>query len=291
MPITAKQLEQRRKVLGASDIPKILGVDPFGTAHDVYLEKIGQGKPFPGNIHTMLGNYLEPGLLKMTADRLGHKIKMNQRRKKGLFAASHDALVVDLPLGYEAKTTRMADNWGEEGTDEVPEHVLIQAHAQMMCGGLDAVYVPALVLGQYRLYRIDRYPDLVDYIEEEGTRFWKDHVKKQVPPDVPPGKGIMLELQRQAGKVAPVDEQAYEAWLRLKEQKKQVEELLEQTQSMLVEQLGDAEIGECSKGLLTYKKQSRRNFDSKRLRMEKPEVAEEYESVSEFYVMRPAKAK
>jgi putative phage-type endonuclease len=52
--------EHRREGIGSSDAPIILGVSPFKTPHQLYLEKIGRAKSDVSNWATERGNRLEP---------------------------------------------------------------------------------------------------------------------------------------------------------------------------------------------------------------------------------------
>ena len=288
MPITAEQKEERKNFIGASDVPMILGVSPWGNALRVYKEKLGLVPSFKGNTRTRLGELLEEGLLQLTSEELGYPILPNQRRVKGIFAANNDGLVDGLPIGVEVKTTTEEKDWGEEYTDEVPMHVLMQTQAQAYCGDLDVVYVPALVAGRFRLYRVEREDSLIDEIVARGTQFWEEHVLKQVPPE---GTDTFdtLEVARQAGKVAPIKAEDYLLLQELKAQEKEVKDAIESVKESIIQQMGDAEIAECEHGLLTYKKQGRTNFDTKALRLEHPDLYEKFASKSEHYVMREKK--
>ena len=286
MPITKEQREQRRNYIGASDVPKIMGAkDAYGNALSVYKEKLGLTPPFTGNLSTEIGNLLEGPLLDFAADRLGYKIRKNQRRVNEIFAANVDALVTKLPIGMEAKTTTKESDWGEEGTDEVPDKVLLQVQTQMYCGDLDVVYVPALICGRFKLYRVEREESVIDAIVETGHQFWHDHVLKQVPPEGT-DPADLIEIQRKAGKIVELPDDLAATYVKLKEQEKQVKELLEVIKPKLIDTLGDAEIGEWSGGYITCKEQGRANFDAKALREAHPDIYEQFNGEIRFPVIR-----
>ena len=50
---------ERLTGLGGSDIGAILGLNPWRTPYQVFLEKTGQAEPFTGNLQTRFGSYAE----------------------------------------------------------------------------------------------------------------------------------------------------------------------------------------------------------------------------------------
>ena len=65
------RLEERRKTLGASEIPAVAGVNPHRSALDVYLEKKGLSAPFAGNAFTEWGLRLEEPIAQKYAEVVG----------------------------------------------------------------------------------------------------------------------------------------------------------------------------------------------------------------------------
>lgn len=55
----AQWLAKRKMGITGSDIAAIMGLNPWKTREQVYLDKIGQGKPFTGNDATRAGQRLE----------------------------------------------------------------------------------------------------------------------------------------------------------------------------------------------------------------------------------------
>ena len=54
--LTQEQQARRLSGLGASEVPAVLGLDPYRSPLDVYLEKTGVLPPFEGNNFTEWGN-------------------------------------------------------------------------------------------------------------------------------------------------------------------------------------------------------------------------------------------
>lgn len=71
MTITAEQRERRRRYLGASDTPAILGLSPWATPADVYWSKVGPLKYDAPTEAMQTGNRLEASIVSFAAERLG----------------------------------------------------------------------------------------------------------------------------------------------------------------------------------------------------------------------------
>jgi len=149
MPITEQQREKRKTRLGSSDMAAVLGVSPFATAHDIYLEKTDKLEPEKKEPETYkyAGNVFEKGILddaerilgKLDRGPEGHGVEVVA--DIGVPIGSFiDAIVVAPKIEgvcegdpVEAKTAGLygplVEEWGEDGTDEVPDRIIIQDQA------------------------------------------------------------------------------------------------------------------------------------------------------------------
>lgn len=266
--ITEKQREERKRYIGSSDSPAILGVDPYRNAADVYYSKVG-GAESPENEAMTLGSYLEPAVLDRFEKEFGLKLRRDEMRvaADGILCANHDALVIDRPEGVEAKTTglvsgRPNEAYGEPGTDEVPESVIVQAHHQMIVSQLELVWVPVLIAGRgYQVYRVDRDNDLCQAIERRCVQFWREHVEPRVPPpDSIPSVEIIRRIRREPGKVTQIPSSVVEAWQAAKESVRAAMDEKDKAEAVLLTMLGDAEAGDCSLGRVTFTEQTRKSY-------------------------------
>ena len=196
---------QRLTGLGGSDIGAILGLNPWRSPFQVYLEKVGEAAPFEGNLQTRFGTYAEefvaqeychqtgqrvqrftPMLRHPTAPLIGHVDRLVI--PDGAKRASHRQ-EIRTDLGLEAKTasafaTGRGSDWGESGTDQCPEAYLIQAASYMALTGCPRWDVAVLFGNQeFRIYHLARDLELEAMILDEAARFWTDHVLARVPPD------------------------------------------------------------------------------------------------------------
>jgi len=197
--------EVRRTGLGGSDMPVVLGLSQWKSPFELWLEKLGRLPPFAGNEATWFGNQLEHIIAVRWAEDHGkaiHKVNVTARRKDVKWAMVHiDRKVESERACLEVKTTVMMENWGEEGTDQVPPHILPQCHHQMWVVNLQRCYVAVAFLHRRKIayYIVERSERWDDLLRTTGEAFWK-HVTEQTEPPVDFGaRGIVNVLKKGYG--------------------------------------------------------------------------------------------
>lgn len=190
-------LDPARKI-GGSVIPQILGKSKWGSPLDAYLELRKEKENTTETTEDQdRGNFLEPALRAWAEKKTG--IVFEKPAKTAVFEEwpfatySADGLSVGLVSGkgqpnpntlLEIKSPRFADlfEWGEPGTDEVPEPYLLQVAWGLMVTGRQRGIVAALIGGELRLYNIERNLDLERKMLDAAKRFVDQHVIPGVPP-------------------------------------------------------------------------------------------------------------
>lgn len=297
--LTAEQRELRRDRLGSSDTPAILGVDGYRNAHDVYVEKVFEVKDLDRDV-VRLGNLFEAPLIAWAAEELGLgdvEVNVSLVHAGGVLGANLDAYSAAGRCNIEAKMTRVDDEWGSEGTDEVPERVIAQALHQVECcdsvgRDVDCTWVPALVLGTPKLYRVPRSESLQRTIVGYGHAFWKTHVVPRRPPEgLLPSADILKRIRRVPKSTAQVDPALVLAFEQAQATRKAAEDAEDEAQRALLTALGDAEAADFGdpRQVYTYFEQSRAGVDVKRLRLLQPAIFAAYDSTSYFRVLRRSK--
>jgi len=297
MPITAEQRATRARYLGSSDAPAVLGVDPWRSAADVYMEKVYGVEEARGEALDR-GNDFESGLVAWAARQLGREIAEEQPEYvDGILICHPDAILAgERREGVEAKTTSLPKEYGAEGTDQVPERVIVQAHVQMHCARLEVVWVPVL-LAEFdrlarRLYRVERNDDLVRAVVDGCSLFWRDHVEAKVPPvGSLPSPEVLKRVRREPESWAAVDPDLVSRYEAAHESLKAAEFDKGNAWSELVAAAGDAEgidYGD-PEYVYTYRKQNRNGIDAKALRRDQPRIAEKYSTCSTFRALRRVK--
>lgn len=270
MAISESQRLARQSRIGSSDAAAVLGLDPYRSAADVWLEKTGQAEGFEGNENTERGNLLEPVLLKWAADQLHfpYWCDLSFVHSSGRLIANLDA--ADNPAApaqiIEAKTTVDIEGWGEPGTDQVPERVNVQVHHQFVCvPSARVAWVPVLLPGfkkfDWRLYRVERNDELCAMVETAGLDFMNRYVTPRVQPDdYRPSIEVLKRVRREPGTVVPVADELVERYLDATKECKLATEAKERAQSYLLASLGDAEGGQYSGGMVTFLTTKRKGY-------------------------------
>jgi len=269
MPITEQERLARRDHIGGSDMAAILGLDPWRSAEDVRLEKLGRLIDKPASDAMNAGNWLEGGVLAFAAEKLG-EINTHPGPKEVIgtpIVVNTDGLLLATGNPIEVKTAKLfgpsKEEWGDEGTDQVPSRVIIQSTVHMMAWDRPICHVPVLIGGRgFLMYEIPRNIQIVDIIREKAAEFWERNVQGDTPVE---GSHASLEvvklLKKEPNKIVTVDPVLIRAWLDAKEAEKIAEEAKETAQAAVLAALGDAEAGECGAlGAITYFNQTRKEY-------------------------------
>lgn len=272
MPITEEQRKDRKNHIGGSDMAAILGLDKFKTAEDVRLEKCGKLiDQQVTNAAMDAGNYLEDGVLNFAETTLGKLIR-NQTKaiEDSPIVVNTDAVVVADSVPVEAKTTGILWNtdewWGADGTDEVPDRVIVQATCHMLAWKAQLCHVPSLIGGRgFVMYAVPWNKDVADVILEAAGSFWVKNVLADTPCENSQASlQVVKMLKRTPNKVVGIDPLLVEKWLETKEEKSKAEKAAEAAQAAILAALGDAEAGQAGEyGAVTYLEQKRAGYTVK----------------------------
>ena len=181
----------RTQYIGGSDAGVIAGVDPYKTELQLYYEKTGElaEEDISGKEAVQFGIILEDIIAQEYARRTKQKVRrMNEKiihREHPWMRASIDRDVVSTMGGLECKNTGAfrLDDWGPEGTDEVPERHLLQCQHYMACVGSATWWDLAVLMhgNHLRVYRIERDNELIEDLIELEAVFWQ-RVHDRSPP-------------------------------------------------------------------------------------------------------------
>lgn len=275
--LTAEQRQLRTGRIGSSDAAAILGLDPYRSAADVWLEKTGQVEPFVGNEATERGNLLEPVLLKWAKTQIPTASGICDEtcfiHPSGLLIANLDDAVwqsVDGTLVpteiIEAKSTVMGEDWGEPGTDQVPERVNVQIAEQFACvPTARLVWVPVLIPGyrsfDWRMYRVPRNDELVSIVEASCLEFMEKYVVPRVrPSDYKPSLEVLKRVRREPNKTVPISDELIDHLILARAAKSQANKACEEAEAEVLAAIGDAECGAGTAAKVTYMETNRKGY-------------------------------
>jgi putative phage-type endonuclease len=189
-PARAKFLEERRSGIGGSDAAAAIGLSPYRSPYELWLEKTGELEPLDlaDKEAVFWGTELEPFVCDAFARREGktvRRVNAMLRHKDHAFMVCHlDRRVVGEKAIVEAKTAgaHRAADFGEPGTDEIPEEYLIQCQHNMAVAGAELAYVPVLLGGQkLETYVVKRDEILIGRLVTIEAHFWDLVLKGEAP--------------------------------------------------------------------------------------------------------------
>jgi putative phage-type endonuclease len=194
----AEWKEARRGGIGGSDAAVVLGVSPWKTPLELYLEKRGEGPEVEENEYMRWGNLLEPVIRQRYADVTGMAVavpdEILKHPKHPFMIANVDGLLPDRVL--EVKTSRTGQGWGEEGSDEIPQPYLAQVTHYMSVTGRELADVAVLIGGSdFRIFSVELDRELEHMMIEKEQEFWK-----MVESETPPEPRSFEDVQKRFGK-------------------------------------------------------------------------------------------
>lgn len=192
MVLTATELEARRSRIGASDVAAILGMPTFAgrNAFTCWLDKTDQLEPErnPGKwLET--GHRLEPVVLDYAEEQYGalDRNVVVWDPTGSPIASTLDGRVRESGVPVEAKTSGVFGpihgDWGEPGSDEVPDGYITQCMTQILCTGEGVCHLVALLGSRgFVEYHIEPSDQLIKLIRDVATDFFERYVTPKVDP-------------------------------------------------------------------------------------------------------------
>jgi len=189
--LTAEHHEIRSKGVGGSDIAPIMGLSPWKTSHELWLEKTGAVEPEKLDTQFVhFGNVLEQIVADEFATRNDFKVRKQNKtfthKEYPQLLANIDRSVDGEKAILECKTSsawKMGD-WGEEMTEDVPDYYRVQVEHYMNVKGYEIAYLAVLIGGNtFRTYFFERDPELSEMIQDAAIDFW-DMVINNTPPPI-----------------------------------------------------------------------------------------------------------
>lgn len=282
-------LKYRTKGIGGSDVSVIAGITPFKSVYQLWLEKTGQTEPEEGGSeYAHFGTILEPVVRREFMERTGMKVRQKhmllQSEEYPFMFANLDGVIREggeLCI-FEAKTASAykQDVW-EEGT---PAPYILQVQHYMAVTGAKKTYIAALVGGNHFFcHEIMRDEEMIEKIIAMEKYFWETHVVGGVEP-IPDGSEATVRyfnerFLKSSGEMIELPGEALtacEEFERLSQQIKELETAKNAAANQLKSYLKEAETGTVGDRTVTWKPVSRNSIDTKRLKVEQPDIYSSY---------------
>lgn len=290
--MTQKEWLQLRKTgIGGSDAGAVCGLHPYSSAMKVFRDKTGEGVEETDSEAVRIGHDLEEYVAKRFMEATGLKVRrsnyMYRSKEHPFMIADVDRLVIGEDAGLECKTASAysADKWAD---GNIPLHYMMQCYHYMVVTGKRVWYIAAVILGREFTYRKLVWDEAVisnlTAIEED---FWQNHVLTgQIPP--PDGSRACDEVIAQyfskAKEDSVIELTGFDEKLgRRRDILQKIAEL--ETEKKQIEQevklvMGEHELARSRQYRVSWGNVDSTRLDTKRIREEKPEIYENYATVS-----------
>ena len=186
-------LDVRKQGIGSSDAAAAVGLNPYKSPLELWLEKTGRESTTPTSQEdeespTYWGTLLEPIVAAHYTKRTGNRVrKVNavlQHRDpdKPWMLANIDREIVGVPEVQILECKTAGINGARLWKEGVPEYVQLQVQHQLAVTGKAAADVAVLLGGQeLQIHRIERDDLLIDKLITLEAQFWR-YVETDTPP-------------------------------------------------------------------------------------------------------------
>lgn len=305
-------LKGRQTGIGGSEIAAIVGLNQYRTPMQIWESKVNPVQDEETSQPAYWGTVLEDVVAKEYALRTGNKVQRLTKQMRhpdfNFAIANIDRAVINPTISgnvrwkdgklttdriLECKTANgfAAKQWGEAGSDQVPDAYLIQCQWYMGVTGASVCDLAVLIGGQdFRIYSINRDDDLINDLLIQGAAFW-ELVKNNVAPDpINYPEAVKKWAISDASLSVQADDLLIDDLEQIQSIKAQVKELEAQEDEIkarVVYALKEAEtlIYQGVK-VATCKTQTRTSFDSKAFEKDHPELYAQYKKTSSTRVLR-----
>lgn len=280
-------LDARRAGIGGSDVGAIMGFNQYKSAYQVFLEKTGQYHEEVDNEAVYFGNALEDFVAQEFAKRTGKKVrrlnKMLVHPVHDFMLANLDRVVVGERAVLECKTASEYVKEAWEG-EEIPASYLCQVHHYLAVTGFEKAYIAVLVGGNKFIWKeIERDEEFIQILIDREKDFWENHVLKDVAPPID-GSDATNELIKKmypqddgtAIMLTKDDDVLLDAIDSISSEIKALEQQKKEYENQLKLKLENATEGHSQRHKVTYKTVVSNRVDSKRLKVEVPDVYEKF---------------
>ncbi len=273
-------LEARRNCITATDVAAIAGLHPYKTPHDVYLEKTGQKGEIEPNAAMQTGTDLEPFIAAVYRQRFN----VETVRADFVTHPSHPQLgcTPDFYIGSDTVLEikwcgiHAAQNFGDEGTDDIPAHYLCQVNWQCFVTGRSKWVLYVLGPWGFREYKGKHNEEFTRRLSFQALKFWGEYIESENPPPLsghaPDSAWVNQKNPLDDGSIIQATDLIEDEVAELGNELQSLDELaqvIEGRKNRIKDFMGEASILKTASGNFTWKKpKDRETTDWKAVAME-----------------------
>ena len=289
-------LQVRKQGIGGSDAAAAVGLSPYKSQLELWLEKTGRDstlpKPTPADTTEPVywGTLLEPIVAAAYTQQTGNRVrKVNavlQHPTIPFMLANLDREVIGVS-GVQILECKTAGEFGARlWRDGVPEYVQLQVQHQFAVTGKQAADVAVLLCGQQlAVHRIERDDDLIARLIELEARFWR-YVETDTPPPADGSDSAATALQclypRDSGQTVDFTEDrslsaAFADLVSVRAEIADRATLEAQLKQRLQQAMGEATKAKFETGEVSWKRsKDSRGLDTDKLLRDQPDLLQRY---------------
>ena len=275
-------MELRRHSIGGSDAAAIIGLSKWASPYTVWADKTGRLPDKPDTEAMRQGRDLEEYVAQRFSEATEKRVKRcNAILYNPAYPHSHadvDRMIVGENAGLECKTTSTLDVKQFRGV-EFPEKYYAQCVHYMAITGADRWYLAVLVLGkEFHVYTLERDEAEIRALMDAETAFWEQYVETDTPPAADGAESTTDAIRTiysdssQSICILFGRETLLEEYMALKSQSKALDARIAEIQNTIMEDMQDAERGECGAYTVIWKAQERETFQRKEFEKAHPEI-------------------
>ena len=294
--------DRRRGFLGGTDIAAVIGVSPWRSPLDVWMEKTGRAQQRETNYARRRGTRLEALLLEEFGRR-HPEFRVSRPRKPIIRDAGFPAGASLDGLAYPKASRKAAavleaktafGSWKAFQGRDLPDQYWVQVQWYLWVTGLPVAYVIADT-GSWDVKEITVEPDaeVQQRLVDEGKRFWLDYVVADTPPPPAPGHpGDLQELgvayQETTDDVLELPDDVTRlvaAYVDEQRAKAEHEARLDELKAAIAAAMGPHTKARGGSYEISWAPQARATIDTKALKAAHPDIASEFmrESVARVF--------
>lgn len=293
----------RAHFIGGNDVAAILGLSPYRTPVDVWLEKTGQSTNNQTSMAMRFGQFAEEFIAQEYSRATQQAVTQYEEAftdpdhqylaghidrfvlpKNGDLFHSTNQLAAQKLLECKTANPFAQQEWGDAGTDSVPMSHLIQCLWYLMLTGCESADL-AVLFGNsdFRIYTIFRDKEIESILREKACHFWEQYVQTKIAPPVQNEADCRSLFEKSIpSKAKEADQYDLELLEQLKNANHQLlsyEKQISSIKQVLMQSLQDAESLQFEgRSLVTWKTpKPSKKFDSKQFAQDYPELASQYQ--------------
>lgn len=277
-------LKLRKRYIGGSDAASVCGLNEYQSPYALWCEKVGITPEFEGNERTRVGTFLEDYVAQRFEEETGKKVRrsnfsfVNDEYPWAL--ADVDRFVVGEEAILECKTTsEMNKKLYRDG--EYPNRFYVQVQHYMAVLGKQTAYLAVLIgNSDFKIFTIERNDKEIAALMEAEKQF-SEWMESKTPPPVDGSESTKNALtsmlpQEQEEEPEPAylsdKKQMLDTLMEINAAIEQMESQRDAIKNQLIESMGGAWHGNCDGYSISYKPQTRKTFDWKKLQKEHPNL-------------------